>query len=535
MEGPDSIPVRTLEYRQAPALVAVKPATARWADRVLVLADRHRHKLFAILLVIYLLGFNAQWRLEPDSALYLTIGRNLAEGKGYTYQGEQHDLVFPGLPVLFAATFKLFHSEKLAPALVMMLLIGLATLGLTYRLFLLHAGRPTAVLITFGLGISRLFYRYCFELLSDMPFLLGVMAFLVGYEAVSYRRRTGARLDEAPCATARWFDYALMAIGLAVAVAMRPAMWALLAAVVLALGWSIIRGRERRLHLAILAVVIAAALLFWRYDLRNHGSHELGQYEEEVFEVTISHFGNLLHQMFFQYIPRLFESTLCKSLFGAPIGPGLNTLVGIAILLLCVTMLRHRPLWLLWIGMTVLMVLVAIKPLDRYFLEVLPLLIYAWWRGIHWLNHRLPQPWANWVFGGLLVLGAATNLSRGTEFVIEQRRIPFRDYYKEGRFASTDRVVGLLKSNVPPGDIVLAPPKFARILTFLSRAYVREPVMPLPRDAARRPVYVLAPLEDPVLHWLQEHRARLDKPVGAAVRGKLDPNPWQLYTVAPIH
>ena len=113
-------------------------------------------------------------------------------------------------------------------------ILGLATLALTYRLFLLHTGRPTAVIITFGLGLTRLFYRYCFELLSDLPFLMGVMAFLAGYEAVFSRSHQSRR--------PRWYDWALLLGGLLIAIAMRPAMWGLLMTVAVTLIWSLLRG-----------------------------------------------------------------------------------------------------------------------------------------------------------------------------------------------------------------------------------------------------------------------------------------------------
>ena len=54
------------------------------------------------------------------------------------------------------------------PHLVLTGLMGLATLALVYRLILLIADRPTAVLVTVGVGMSRLFYRNCFELLTDL-------------------------------------------------------------------------------------------------------------------------------------------------------------------------------------------------------------------------------------------------------------------------------------------------------------------------------------------------------------------------------
>src|SRR5688500_17838412 len=75
----------------------LSPGPARACDRVLSFVDRHRYKLFLALAALYLLGFNGQWRPEPDSALYLVIGRNIALGEGYTYHGVSHRLVFPGL------------------------------------------------------------------------------------------------------------------------------------------------------------------------------------------------------------------------------------------------------------------------------------------------------------------------------------------------------------------------------------------------------------------------------------------------------
>jgi hypothetical protein len=181
--SPTTTPPATVDYAIAPAGEA-----PRLSDNVLAWVDRHRRSLFAIVLLVYLAGFNPQWRLEPDSALYLSVGRNLAEGKGYTFHGKAHHLAYPGLPILFSGLFKAFHSPQNGPAQVLLFLMGLGALGLVYRLFRLQADRPTAVIVTLGVALTRLFYRYSFELLSDLPFLLGVLMFLVGYEAVLYHR-----------------------------------------------------------------------------------------------------------------------------------------------------------------------------------------------------------------------------------------------------------------------------------------------------------------------------------------------------------
>lgn len=530
----------TLEYPALRRLISPRPTPVPMADRILSLADRHRYKLFAFLVAWYLLGFNGQWRLEPDSALYLTIGRNLAEGHGYTYHGQPHRLAFPGPPLLFAAVFKFSHGQRLLPALVLMPLLGLVTLALTYRLFLLSAGRPTAVLMTFGLGISRLFYRYCFELLSDLPFLLGVMAFLVGYEAVFYRRGIAGGQEDRFRPPARWFDWVLLVGGLIVAVIMRPTMWALLAAIVLASIWSIAlwrrvnRSDAPRNYLPqvlVILVLVSAVAAFSLFDPRNAAGHSMGQYEDALFEAKFSHLPGMLRQTFTEYVPLLFESAVCKAALGCPIGVGLNTIAGAVVLLLGIGLVRVRPLWGLWVAMTVAVVLVAVKPLDRYFLEVLPLFVYAWWRGIRWLNLRLPRLWGDRVFLSLFLLGGATNLLRTGEFIFEQRHPQFRSYYKEGRYASADRVAKLVHDHVGSTDWVIAPSKCGRILTFLSRRNVTETPAEAQLDARRLNVFMLEPVSDSARQWLASAPARLGPQIGPTIQGNFDSDPCRLHPV----
>src|SRR2546423_6470870 len=214
-----------------------KIETGSLPDRILNFVDAHRFWFFAAVFALYVLGFNGQWRMERDSALYLTIGRNLAEGNGYTYHGQQQQLAFFGLPVVFATTNRLFGNKSVLANLVLMWVAGFAVLALAYRLFLLHSGRPTAVLMVIGLAATRLFYRYCFELLSDLPFLLGVIAFFAGYEGIFFRRGTAARVSTRSTA----LDWGLLFVGLVIAIVMRPAMWILLLAIVLATLWSLFR------------------------------------------------------------------------------------------------------------------------------------------------------------------------------------------------------------------------------------------------------------------------------------------------------
>src|SRR4051794_2931002 len=71
----------------APAIGTPEFLALPTADRLLIYVDRLRYWLLGFTLLALCAGFNGQWRPEPDSALYLTIGRSLATGHGYSYMG----------------------------------------------------------------------------------------------------------------------------------------------------------------------------------------------------------------------------------------------------------------------------------------------------------------------------------------------------------------------------------------------------------------------------------------------------------------
>ncbi|MDB5295272.1 MAG: hypothetical protein JWO31_1255, partial [Phycisphaerales bacterium] len=513
------------------------PAYARLSDRVLGLADRYRRWVFAGVLVLYAAGFNARWRPEPDSALYLAIGRNVAEGLGYTYHGKHHLLVYPGVPAMFAGVFQAFGPGSVVPHLVLMWLLGLAALGLAYRLFLLHSGRPAAVLLTFGVAISGTFYRYAFELLSDLPFLVGVLAFLVGYEAVFYRRARAADAgggssvshDGAVVGTAgrpttgpAGYDWVLLVGGLAAAVATRPNMLALIPAAGLALLWSVIgggggrrRGRTAAAHLAVAALVVLAVALFYLKDPRHRPRDPTAPVSTNyVEEDQLFHLGGAkladMARTAFKNLPATLEVGLARASFGTPVLPGLNTVLAIAVMAAGVWLVRVRPLWGMWVLATVLMVTQVPKPLPRYFLGTVPVLVFGWWaltrEAEGWaLRATGSRRAAGAVFLLLFGLGGAANVASTAAFVYEQRQVPFLGSYKEGRYASVYEAARLVEQHTPPSGAVAdlsttwvaVPAKFGRVLSFLSRRYCVEPEKFSPLDPRRHAMFVLDPTEPP--------------------------------------
>src|SRR5947199_57359 len=112
---------------------AIQPALPRACDRWAAFVYRHRRLFFILLAVAYLISFNGQWRIEPDSALYLSLARNLAEGKGYTYLGAPHHLAYPGLPAVFAVLMKICGARAMWPEDLAMLVFATAALILTFE------------------------------------------------------------------------------------------------------------------------------------------------------------------------------------------------------------------------------------------------------------------------------------------------------------------------------------------------------------------------------------------------------------------
>ncbi len=422
----------------------------------------------------------------------------------------------------------MFPHAGLLASLLSMPLMGLAALALTYRLFLLHADRTTAVVVTIGLVCTRLFYRYCFEVLTDLPFLVGVLAFLAGFEAIFHRR------SDVPRRTT-WVDWALLVGGLCFAVLTRPVMWALLLAIIFTLLINLIRqpARFRQTIICLALVTLVAACFYWLDPRRGGGEYIIGEYEEAFVGTVRTQMGAIFHRAVFEFVPRLFEASAAQGLFGSRVGTGLNSLVAVFVILAGVWLCRVRPLWGMWVLLTIFLMLVAVRPLDRYFLPVLPLLIYTWWRMLRWLNHRLRQPYGDLVFLALFCAGFGTNIARIGEMAVEQHRKPFLAHFQAGRFAAIGPLAQLLDANIAPGGWVLVPPKLGRILTFRSHCYATNTPERLSIDRKSHPVFALAPVGDHAVAWIRDSGMAFGPRIGQAIHTPTDPDPYVLYLLVP--
>lgn len=437
--------------------------------RLLAWAERHRWWLFGAAALLYLAGFNGQWRVSPDSALYASLGRNLAEGHGYTYQGEHHRWVEPALPYLISFGFRLFGPEAFWPTMVVLLLSAVAALALFYRLMTLHAGRPTGVVLTVLLALNETFYRYPFHLFTDTPFLCGVLLFLLGHEIIYQPREAEGR------AARRAVPWLLMALGTLVMVSMRPAFWSFLAALAAAVGWHLLRGPRwlRVRHVMVAVLVIGCVLAFRAADPRRRKVAEPSVVEERMSELVLQRTGLMVRRTLTQMVPLMFEEVAPEAIFGSRMGTGVNTVVTLVTLVLGVALMRRRPLWGLLVGATVAQMLVHL-PRERYFLPVLPLLLYGLWRAALWLEARLSGPWSAVGFYAVVVLMLVPNVFIIFGDIHQQHRRPFLVHVERGLYQVLTDLARRMPEAIGERDLVIA--EQDRALSYFSRRKCIPPI-----------------------------------------------------------
>ena len=389
--GRDSLQLTpTAPVSESVALVWLQNHIA--CDRLLEFVDRHRRALIVVMLGFYFVAFNGQWRIQPDAALYMSIGRNLTQGKGFTYLGAPNRIAYPGWPTLIAITFKLFGSSSLVPVNVLTTLIALATLAMVYRLFLLHSGRPTAVAVTVGVGFTKAFFCYGFELWSDMPFAFGAIAAFAGYEGIA--RKSQQSRAQSRVQSQKWIDWFFLIGGLLIAASMRPTIWPLLAAFALTITFHTFPQKMRsRILIAIAAMAIAVAgVTLIAVQLRHNPRGFGGIYTEYLINRISGKSYDAVDHPFTKNISDLFAWAASDVLFQTRFGQ-FNWVLSTLTLGLGFGLFAYRALWGYWFCLLLATVAISQEVLDRYFLPVLPLLVYAWWNMLVQLNHRLPRAW----------------------------------------------------------------------------------------------------------------------------------------------
>lgn len=135
------------------------------------------------------------WRVTPDSAVYIELGRNLAAGRGYVYNEEPFFGYPPVFPGLLAAGIAVFGDSYLVMRAVMAAL-AIGFLLVSFLLLRRLCGWRVALLLVWLMGLTPPIVLRTQFILSDVPgglFAVLALLALVRFEQTDYRRgRFGA-------------------------------------------------------------------------------------------------------------------------------------------------------------------------------------------------------------------------------------------------------------------------------------------------------------------------------------------------------
>jgi len=323
-----------------------------------------------------------------------------------------------------------------------MLLCSAGVLVMTFWVVRLRFDRPTAVLTVCMLGVNETFYRYGYQVLTDMPFLLGLMLLLLGSELL---HRRGSRV---------WPGAALVALAVLVMAVFRSVVLTVLVAAVLGGVFRVIRGPGWVRYVGVTFVGLCA-LIAMRLAI---GGEVLMRDEVRVLGLlTDSSWADNLHRVFMENGLVLLTEHLPEAVFAVDFGRFVGLPLGLILVWIGLALFRVRPLW----GALVVVFLVQwlfFVTTKRYVLVLLPLLAIGWWRIGLWAEGRVSPAVARWMVLGLLALWFGPNLVRVGCFIRGQRSRPFLAQYEDGQYAALKLVADELVSIAEPGDVILADP-----------------------------------------------------------------------------
>jgi hypothetical protein len=457
------------------------PQDDRLTNRLLRFVDQHRRFVFAVIVLVYLAGFNGQWRVNSDSALYAAIAKNLATGHGYTYLGQLDRIVEPGLPWTIALGFHLFGVGNFVLPTLVILAAALGSLALVHQLFRLHAGRPTAVMVVLLTALADRVYTLAFELFTDMPFFFGVMLTLVGYERLVRDDGDHAVTRD----TRRPWPWVAVTAGLLVMNVYRATALTFMGALAVAIVWHLLRRRQVRRHLIMGGIMVAVVLGLRLIDPRRQHVDQPIVREALLGSLLTDRLAWALHRTFFDFLPMLTGETAIEAVLSFRIAPGINHLFSLGVVAIGLWLaMRRRVLWGLWVLATLAQMLVWL-PRERYFLPILPLLLYGIWSALAWANHRWPVRRTNVVVALALVLLLVPNLVKVVRHVVMQRRTPFYEHLAKGRVLRVMEAAKQINAVARPDDLIIADDD--RELSYFSDRRVIAPVFsrripPSPRE-----------------------------------------------------
>ena len=517
-------PVAAAPPPDASAPAALADGTPRAADRLLAICDQYRYALLLAIFLLYILSFNAQWRISTDSAEHVIAAAHLVEPDSFALHQEP-SRIEPGLSWLLAAEFSLLGIGSFSITTALMFAMGLLGLASAFVWVRVHLDRPNAVLVTTLLAVNFCYYQYAYTIRPDLPFAVALLGFLAGYELFS-------KYD-----TRRIKILALvwMAAAIAIMTLFRSVAVLVLLALGLALTWRVVAGPDRLKPAVVIVLAIVSITIFRWADPRLDHPFQLNHSEIVFLQKLDNHRGELTRTIFHENLPRLTSSSIPDAAFAVEFRYVLGDPLSLLIIAFVFALWLRRPLWVLIPVVFVSAQLLPFDPLTRYLLPVVPIIALAWWLGARWLNRQLPEPWAGRVFVAMILLWIIPNGIQVTRHIIQQRSTPFIEHYKEGRYIALQQLGQAIADKVEPHAMILTDGRTGEI-SWYARRHINDSFRYRDPDAWRSrfndtPLYFLGPPSDATREFIHELDLQLDEPIITIKDGR---RPLTLHPTSPV-
>lgn len=433
----------------------------------------------AVLIIVHLAGVAGQWHPTPDSAIYLGLGRSLAEGEGYRFNGQTHTTFPPGLPGILAVLQRTFGEGYWAPNLFTAL-CGLGALVAAHRAMRRLASREVALAVVLATGLCFPYYSASHRILSEAPFTLAFWMLVCAATGAARGRRAGlvgAALLAPVCVAIR-LPGALLVGALALGIVLDRSLQDVAA---------VRRVRRRLLVAGVVVVAIASAGAAFVFAV-SQATGEAPRYALQVgriLSVSPEHtLSRLAHSV--AAVPGALAEIFTSQDGLRPVGAAVGVLIVVGMVRLWWGGRRLAPVVLLGYPLALAICLGTFGIRSRYFVPILPLVFHAALTGV-WtciagaarLRRRPLGPRGavitSVVFVAIIIAANAPRIARSAFYYSALSWSP--DYYQKfrrGRYAPLFVAAELTRLRCPPGGLTAADRETAAELHYLSGRRIRH-------------------------------------------------------------
>jgi len=435
-------------------------------------APSRRAWLAAILILcaVYALGVGNEWAISPDGALYLALGRSLAEGRGMEFNGSHWWSMPPVLPLLIAAC-RCVAGDGYWLINLVLAGCGVGAAVVTARTVKRLGAEDLALAVLLTAGLSAYLYITSMRTQTDVLFTLLAALGLYGF----VRGSTGSPW---------WVLFGGAAMVLATLTRLPGGL--LLAGGLAGLALSLRRpGIGWRIAATAAAALLAAAVLwYWATHIRTQADAGSADYAAAVTEhagtfFSADRWSNLTRGL--AALPTAVFSSIFAQHFTpwAMLAPLLVVLLGLAVL-------ARRGQWIIVLPLVFNLGFLILWGWDavarRYILPTMPLLAYALLAGAQaaaaWLRRRQPDRGAAGRVAVVVVAAACLVISipKIAREIYWLRSPDFYRVYEHGAWQEYVNASAYLREHGrPAADAVMGPQP--SVVHYLSRLGIYTEVL----------------------------------------------------------